>query len=123
MAEFHDTGKLGEAIAQSYLVSKGYTILETNWQSSHKEIDIIAQKDETLIIVEVKARKTAFFGEPEEFVTRSKQKLLVSAANHYIAKNNLDLETRFDIVSVLFKGNNHVVHHIEDAFYPTVGGR
>jgi putative endonuclease len=123
MAEFHDTGKLGEAIAQSYLVSKGYTILETNWQSSHKEIDIIAQKDETLIIVEVKARKTAFFGEPEEFVTRSKQKLLVFAANHYIEKNNLNLETRFDIVSVLFKGNNHVVHHIEDAFYPTVGGR
>jgi putative endonuclease len=123
MTEQHDTGKLGEAIAQSYLLSKGYTILETNWQASHKEIDIIASKNDTLVIVEVKARKTAFFGEPEEFVTRSKQKLLVSAANHYISLNNLDMETRFDIISVLFKGNNHVVHHIEDAFYPTLGGR
>lgn len=123
MAEKHDTGKLGETIAQTYLLSKGYSVLETNWQSSHREIDIIAQKDDVLVIVEVKARKTAFFGEPEEFVTRSKQKLLVSAANHYISLNNLDLETRFDIISVLFKGNNHVVHHIEDAFYPTVGGR
>jgi len=123
MADQHDTGKLGEAIAQSYLLSKGYSILETNWQSSHREIDIIAQKNDVLVIVEVKARKTAFFGEPEEFVTRSKQKLLVSAANHYISLNNLDLETRFDIISVLFKGNSHVVHHLKDAFYPTIQGR
>ncbi len=123
MAERQDTGKLGEAIALGYLLSKGYSILETNWQANHKEIDIIAQKGDVLVIVEVKARKTSFFGEPEEFVTRGKQKLLVEAANHYISKNNLDFEVRFDIISVLFKGENHVVHHIEDAFYPTISLR
>jgi putative endonuclease len=120
MAEFHETGKQGEAIALNHLRQNGYTILETNWQSGHKEIDIIAQKDDQLVIVEVKARKTAFFGEPEEFVTKSKQKMLIAAANHYLLKNNLDLEVRFDIISVLFKGDNYRVNHIEDAFYPTL---
>jgi putative endonuclease len=120
MAEFHETGKQGEAIALNHLRQNGYTILKTNWQSGHKEIDIIAQKDDQLVIVEVKARKTAFFGEPEEFVTKSKQKMLIAAANHYLLKNNLDLEVRFDIISVLFKGDNYRVNHIEDAFYPTL---
>jgi len=120
MAEFHETGKQGEAIALNHLRQNGYTILETNWQSGHKEIDIIAQKDDQLVIVEVKARKTAFFGEPEEFVTKSKQKMLIAAANHYLLKNDLDLEVRFDIISVLFKGDNYRVNHIEDAFYPTL---
>jgi putative endonuclease len=120
MAEFHETGKQGEAIALNHLRQNGYTILETNWQSGHKEIDIIAQKNDQLVIIEVKARKTAFFGEPEEFVTKSKQKMLIVAANHYLFKNNLDLEVRFDIISVLFKGDNYRVNHIEDAFYPTL---
>lgn len=120
MAEFHETGKKGEALAAEHLRQNGYTILETNWQSSHKEIDIIARKGDLLVVVEVKARKTAFFGEPEEFVTRSKQKMLIAAANHYLAKHDLDLEVRFDIISVLFKGEKYRVTHIEDAFYPTL---
>ncbi len=120
MAEPHETGKKGEAIALEHLTKNGYKVLETNWQSSHKEIDIIAQKGNQLVIIEVKARKTAFFGEPEEFVTKSKQKLLIAAANHYLIKNNLDLEVRFDIISVLFKGDQRQVSHIEDAFYPTL---
>ena len=120
MAESHQTGKLGESLARNHLLQNGYTILETNWQSNHKEVDIIAQKNDLLVIIEVKARKTAFFGEPEEFVSRSKQKLLIAAANHYLQKNNLDLEVRFDIISILFKGENHHLHHIEDAFYPTL---
>lgn len=120
MAEFHETGKQGEAIALNHLRQNGYTIRETNWQSGHKEIDIIAQKADQLVIVEVKARKTAFFGEPEEFVTKSKQRMLIAAANHYLMKNNLDLEVRFDIISVLFKGDKYRVNHIEDAFYPTL---
>lgn len=120
MAEFHETGKKGEAIALEHLVRNGYKIIETNWQSGHKEVDIIARKGDQLVIIEVKARKTAFFGEPEEFVTKSKQKLLIAAANHYVEKHNLDLEVRFDIISVLFKGEKYQVNHIEDAFYPTL---
>jgi len=73
-----------------------------------------------MVIVEVKTRRTNYFGEPEESVTREKQKFLIRAANAYILKKNSDLETRFDIVSVLFSGKNHTVKQIKDAFYPTL---
>ncbi len=120
MAEKHQTGKSGEELAGKYLEQKGYQVLETNWQSGHQEIDIIARKDDLLVVAEVKTRRTRFFGEPEEFVTRNKQRQLIKAANQYLLKNELDLEVRFDIVSVLLQGERHQVNHIEDAFYPTL---
>ncbi len=120
MADFHETGKKGEQAATSYLSGKGYRILEQNWRSGPNEIDVIAQKDDLIVIVEVKTRRTNYFGEPEEFVTKTKQKLLVKAANAYVLKNKLDNEVRFDIISVLFKGKDHTIHHIEDAFYPAL---
>ncbi|HSV89208.1 MAG TPA: YraN family protein [Bacteroidales bacterium] len=120
MAEFHDTGKKGERLAIEHLVKNGYAILETNWQSGHKEIDIIAKKGEVVVFVEVKARKTAFFGEPEEFVSKFKQKLLIQAANNYLSQKKLSHEVRFDIISILFMGSQLQVNHIEEAFYPTL---
>ena len=77
MAEMHETGKKGESIAMNFLSNKGYHILATNWQSNHQEIDIIAGKDDLLVIVEVKSRKSNYFGEPEASVTRQKQKMLI----------------------------------------------
>jgi putative endonuclease len=68
------------------------------------------------VIAEVKTRKTNYFGEPESFVTRQKQKNLIKAANEYILLNTLDLDVRFDIVSVVM--NSSTVNHIEDAFSP-----
>ena len=118
MAEHNQKGRDGEKLAEVYLVDKGYAILEKNWQFQHAEIDIIAQKEDTLVIAEVKARSSSFFGEPEEFVTKQKQKHLIRAANAYIEKKNLDFEVRFDIISIIFTGNNHRVYHIEDAFHP-----
>lgn len=120
MADFHDLGKKGEAFAIAFLKAKGYKVLETNWRKGHLEIDIIALDKETLIIAEVKARSSNYFGEPEEFVTKPKQKNLIKAANSYISEKALDYETRFDIISVLIRGEQHKVHHIEDAFYPTL---
>ncbi len=120
MAEFHELGNKGEDMAAGYLRKNGYKILETNWRKGSLEVDIIAQKDDILVVAEVKTRSTNYFGEPEEFVTKAKQKNLIKAANFYIQLNNLDVETRFDIISVLIKGDQHKVHHIEDAFYPTL---
>jgi putative endonuclease len=118
MAEHNQTGLNGEQIAGAYLAGKGYTILESNWRFQHAEIDVIAKKGGILVIAEVKTRKSNFLGEPEEFVNRQKQKHLIRAANAYIEKNNLDMEVRFDIVSVLITGSTHRVTHIEDAFQP-----
>lgn len=120
MAEKHELGKSGELLASGFLKQKGYTILELNWRKGPLEIDIIAKKDELLVIVEVKTRSTSYFGEPEEFVNRAKQKHLISAANKYIFEKDINNEVRFDIISILLKGEQHRIYHIEDAFYPTI---
>lgn len=118
MAEHNDTGIKGEDLAAVYLEGKGYAILEKNWRFGREEIDIIAQDKDTLVVAEVKTRSGNFFGEPEEFVNRQKQKNLIKAINAYIEKNNLDLEVRFDIIGVILTGKSHRINHIEDAFHP-----
>ena len=117
MAEHNITGQKGEEIAAKFLLDNGYTILEMNWRFKNLEADIIARKRKILVIAEVKTRKSNYFGEPETFVSKQKQKNLIRAAHEYIHRNNLDLEVRFDIVSVIMNDST-VVKHIEDAFYP-----
>jgi putative endonuclease len=120
MADHNELGKLGEELALKHLRSKDYKILELNWHFGREEIDIIAMDGETLVIIEVKTRATSWFGEPEFAVTRSKQKALIRAAEGYIIKNNLNLDTRFDIISIIITPHERKVDHIEDAFYPTL---
>ncbi len=117
MAEHNITGQKGEELAAKYLEEKGYVILEKNWRFKNLEADIIATSSKTLIIAEVKTRKSNYFGEPETFVTRQKQKNLIKTAHEYILRNNLDLDVRFDIISVIMNDSSSV-KHIEDAFYP-----
>ena len=118
MAEHNDLGKIGEELAVNYLIEKGYEILERNWRNKHKEIDIIAKDGGTLVIVEVKTRQSDGFGEPDMAVTRQKQMRLVYAANAYVFRNRLDLDIRFDIISIVFNQGNPKIDHIEDAFLP-----
>ena len=118
MAEHNDFGKLGEELAVDYLTGKGYEILERNWRNVHKEIDIIAKEGKFLVIVEVKTRQTDEYGEPDIAVTRKKQRMLIAAANAYITRKGLDIETRFDIISIIFRDGEPVIEHIEDAFLP-----
>jgi putative endonuclease len=118
MADHNQTGFKGEALAEKYLRNAGYEIMEKNWHFGHNEIDIIARQDDFLVIVEVKTRRTNNFGEPEEFVNRTKQRSLIKAADGYINQKGLDLEVRFDIVSVLYNGSSYTVKQIENAFYP-----
>lgn len=117
MAEHNDTGIKGEELAAAHLKQKGYTILETNWRFKNLEADIIATIDKTLIIAEVKTRRSNYFGEPETFVNKQKQTNLIKTANEYILQNELDMEVRFDIVSVIYNDTKNSVNHIEDAFY------
>ena len=118
MADHNDFGKLGEELAVNYLVGKGYQILERNWHNIHTEIDIVAKDGKFLVIVEVKARQTDEYGAPDIAVTKKKQQMLIAAANAYIFKKRLDVETRFDIISIVFKDGQPVIEHIEDAFLP-----
>ena len=118
MAFHNELGQKGENIAMKYLLSKKYTLKEQNWRYKKKEIDIIALKDNFLIIVEVKTRSSDEFEKPQDAVTKKKQKFIIEATNAYIEKYDLDLEVQFDIISVLFKGNRFEIEHIEDAFQP-----
>jgi putative endonuclease len=117
MAEHNDLGKLGEELAVDFLQQNGYDILETNWTFQKAEIDIIAQKENTLAIVEVKTRSSLEFGLPQDFVKPKKIQLLVKAVNEYLISNDLDLEVRFDIISVYKEDKELKIEHLEDAFF------
>lgn len=117
MAIHNILGAKGEQLATGWLKEKGYLILDRNWRYLRAEIDIIAQKDETLAIVEVKTRSSVSVVRPEDAINKKKIKLLIEAANQYVIQNDLDVEVRFDIVTVLKKNNSFVISHTKDAFY------
>lgn len=117
MAEHNDLGKLGEELAVEFLQQNGYDILETNWVFQKAEIDIIAQKDNVLAVVEVKTRSSIEFGLPQDFVKPKKIQLLVKAVNEYVISNDLEVEVRFDIIAISKEEKEFKMEHIEDAFY------
>ena len=117
MASHNELGKLGEQLAVAHLQQNGYQILETNWTFQKAEIDIIAQKEKVLAIVEVKTRSSIDFGLPQDFVKPKKIQLLVKAVNEYVISNDLDVDVRFDIIAINKEASDFNIEHIEDAFY------
>ncbi len=118
MAEHNDLGKKGEALAASYIQQKGYKIITRNYRFKHLEIDLIAKDNDVLVIIEVKTRASRFLAGPEKTVTQGKQKLLIKAANQYIIENEVDLDCRFDIISIVLNDKEMDISHLSDAFYP-----
>lgn len=119
MADHNVLGKRGEEEALKMLISKDYEILETNWRYKRDELDIIAIEENELVIVEVKTRSTDFFGDPEDSVDELKMQRLVRAADEYIEQNEIELECRYDIISIIIRNNKIDIRHIKDAFFPT----
>lgn len=111
-------GRSGEDIAAQYLKKQKYRLLDRNYRCPAGEIDLILGKKEWLVFVEVKARTSADFGEPEEAVTGHKKKRILSAAEWYVAENRLeDRSLRFDVISVVFgEGKPPAVTHFPAAF-------
>lgn len=120
MALHTETGNKGERLAVRYLQKLGYKILDTNWHAGHYEIDIVALDRNELVIVEVKTRIGDCYGHPSEAVNDTKMRRLISAAERYIHRHHIDLETRFDVISIIFRDRKYDLEHIRDAFYPTV---
>ena len=117
MAEHNDLGRWGEDVAAEYLRQKGYVIVERDWKSGHRDLDIIALDGDTVVFVEVKTRRNCLFTEPVEAVNYQKIRNLQQAANHYIHYRRIDREIRFDIISVVGTIGSHPdIEHIEDAF-------
>ena len=117
MAQHNELGKKGEQLAVDFLIKKGYTIRDINWRYLKAEVDIIAEKEGTLAVVEVKTRSSIDFGNPQDFVNPKKIKLLVAAIDEYVISKDLDIEVRFDIIAIVKENNKFVIEHLEDAFY------
>ena len=117
MAQHNDLGNLGEQAAVAYLLNKEYEIIETNWRYKKAEIDIIAKTNQTLVCVEVKTRSSNHIAEPENFVNQKKISLLIDAINQYVEQKEINLDIRFDIISILYINNKYTIKHIENAFY------
>lgn len=120
MSKAYELGKKGEEVAVAHLQSMGYEILELNWFSHHLEIDIIAKDGNELVIVEVKSRGTKSYEHPVEAVSSQKIRFLINAAEAYIQEKNSNLDTRFDVVTIIFNGHGFEVEHFKDAFYPPI---
>lgn len=118
MAKHNDLGKAGENAAVAYLEQKGYLIRDRNWRKGHFELDIVAVKDNELIVVEVKTRSNTLFAEPEDAVDLSKIRRTVRAADAYIRLFQIDAPVRFDIITIVGDNENFKIEHIEEAFYP-----
>ncbi|WP_394665026.1 YraN family protein [uncultured Chryseobacterium sp.] len=117
MADHNDFGKKAEELAAEYLQKNGYKILVRNFRYQKAELDLVAEKDSLIVVVEVKARSTDVFNLPQEAVNKRKIKLIVSAANYFMKEYNKNQEVRFDIISVLPDENkNLMIEHIIDAF-------
>ncbi|MGW9684953.1 YraN family protein [Flagellimonas sp. 2504JD1-5] len=117
MGKHNEFGKLGEQKALDFLVKRGYNICETNYRYLKAEVDIIAEKDGILCIVEVKSRTKSFLEDISETINQKKIKLIVMAADQYVQENNLDVEVRFDIILVIKKGGAFEIEHTKNAFY------
>lgn len=110
-------GDYGEQLAADMLKDKGYKIVASNYRYKRSEIDIIAEKDGTLVFVEVKTRKNASFGYPEDFVNEKKAEMIIAAAENYIFENKWKKNIRFDIISVIMGKEGNEIVHFKDAFY------
>lgn len=119
-----EKGKISEDLALEYLIGLGQILLERNWRSGHKELDLIMKSVtqpgiERLHIVEVRSLMYPVLYLPYESIGIKKQRLVMSAARSYIYQNNVNWETQFDIVSVIFKQDCVNFEYFPDAFCPT----
>jgi putative endonuclease len=107
-------GKQGEAQAEAYLRAQGYTTVAKNFRAGRGEIDLIVQKDDLLVFVEVKKRKNDDFGSPESFLSQRQIDKILETAEAFIEQQAWQAAIRFDIVAITTQKGD--LTHLEDAF-------
>ncbi|MBQ4917295.1 MAG: YraN family protein [Muribaculaceae bacterium] len=120
MARHNIFGKQGEDVAADYLIKNGYIIRERNWRLDKLEVDIVAEKDRCIVMVEVKTRsydvQSALLA-----VDKRKQSFLIRAANAYVKSLEFAYSVRVDVICVVGDGpDNFRIDHIPDAVRPRV---
>ena len=109
-------GVWGEELAVAYMRDKGYVILERDWHSKHRDIDIIAQQGEWVVFVEVKTRRSSGFADPQLAVDYKKRRNLSLAINHYLHYRKIDNPCRFDVITIVGEPGHAMpeINHIEN---------
>lgn len=97
------TGKLGEEIAKKYLQKKGYKILEQNYRTKYGEIDLVVEKDNELVIVEVRTKIGEGFGTPEDSLTKKKLRKIGLNTLSYVSRKRWSREYRTDAICIVLK--------------------
>jgi putative endonuclease len=120
MSESHSLGQKGENAAISFLEKAGYKIHHRNWKSGKRELDIVAEKNDFIVFVEVKTRTNEQWMDPRDLITHAKRTSMIYSANGYIQKYNINKESRFDVIILMGKSEPFKIDHIENAFYPTL---
>lgn len=110
-------GDKGEDLAAAILKKQGYKILERNYLTPLGEIDLIARQGRTLVIIEVKTRKSIRFGSPQESVSVAKQAKLRRLADYYLKDKRLNgASVRFDVVAITLADAGPHIEIIPNAF-------
>ena len=118
-AAIEDTRRLGvrgEQLAVRHLRRQGYRIVERNFRAAGAEIDIIASQGNTIVFVEVKARRAGSAGGAAEAVDARKQARIRRAAAIYLARQQEGVAARFDVIAIDWDGRRPVLELLKDAF-------
>ena len=116
MRDRKQLGADGEALVATYLENKGYWVIDRNYKKQFGEIDLIAQKDDTIAFIEVKTRRSSYF-DLTYLVNQSKQKKIITVAKEDLAKNDItDKVCRFDVAIVELNGSKTDLCYIPNAF-------
>ena len=117
MTERRERGDEAEDAAAEFLEAQGFRITARNFLARGGELDIVAEKEDLLCFVEVRMRSSAVWGDPSQTITWAKQRKVVRAAMHFLAKaGQLDRQLRFDVISVTGRGPGKRLEHIPNAF-------
>jgi putative endonuclease len=110
-------GNEGEEAAVRFLEARGYRVRARNFSCRYGELDVVAEHGDTVCFVEVRMRSTAVWGDPSHTVSFAKQRKVVKAALHYLLTQRLrDRMIRFDVISVVGRGERATVEHLPGAF-------
>jgi len=109
-----DRGRFGEELALEYFLKRDYQLLARNYRTRYGEIDVVVEKGEVVVFIEVRTRQNNGMGAPVETITRAKRHRLIKTALHFIQRKRMqNRQFRFDVF--IIDGQN--LEHIENAFY------
>ena len=110
-------GRAGEAVAARWLQKRGWRIVAERFRSGRRDVDLIVERDGTVVFVEVKTRRGTAFGDPVEAVSWRKRRELIRSAMVWVARFGPPGACyRFDVVGVVIVGRDARIRHVENAF-------